>query len=288
MKVAKTHSDLFEEFQKRFFGIQRTYKPFYKQPIDLVLEQTINADAARRQTGIIQFTNSISARQRWALSHDIRSTIISYVYKDLDLQIEQDVAAELTNHNIKNNIKQLQAFTDSFDQFINPFDSEVPKDLLINILSGKAASETDEKFLLNIEEHGKIKHKIFIVECEQDDSSPENNGWTLEDNQYHFNWFDGDQLPAFVSESLQDESEVETKDADEDNENIQYQHWIDERELHTPPQSPDLNVIENVWSRLEKSVHEHAITSKEDLKNVFKEEWTKITQWNPCLKGYKL
>ncbi|GFW09727.1 transposable element Tcb2 transposase [Trichonephila clavipes] len=49
------------------------------------------------------------------------------------------------------------------------------------------------------------------------------------------------------------------------------------KELHTPPQSPDLNVIENLWSQLEKSVHEHAITSKEDLKNVLKEEWTKIT-----------
>ncbi|GFW72018.1 transposable element Tc1 transposase [Trichonephila clavipes] len=49
------------------------------------------------------------------------------------------------------------------------------------------------------------------------------------------------------------------------------------KELHTSPQSPDLNVIENLWSQLEKSVQEHAITSKEDLKNVLKEEWTKIT-----------
>ncbi|GFV74273.1 hypothetical protein TNCV_5127171 [Trichonephila clavipes] len=59
MKIAETHPDLFEEFQKGFFGIQRTYKPFSKQPIDLVLEQTINADTDRRLTGIIQFTNSI-------------------------------------------------------------------------------------------------------------------------------------------------------------------------------------------------------------------------------------
>ncbi|GFY67179.1 hypothetical protein TNIN_145811 [Trichonephila inaurata madagascariensis] len=56
---------------------------------------------------------------------------------------------------------------------------------------------------------------------------PENNGWILEDNQYHFNWFDEDQLPAFVSESLEDESEEDTKDDEEDNEDIQYQHWID-------------------------------------------------------------
>lgn len=38
--------------------------------------------------------------------------------------------------------------------------------------------------------------------------SPENNGWTLEDNEYHFNWFEGDQLPGFVSESLKNESGI--------------------------------------------------------------------------------
>ncbi|GFY66447.1 hypothetical protein TNIN_419531 [Trichonephila inaurata madagascariensis] len=185
MKVPKLTQICSKNFKKGFFGIQRTYKPFSKQPFDLVLEQTINADAARRLTGIIQFINSISQHQRWALIHDIRSTIISNVYKDLDLQIEQDVTAELTNHNIKNNIKQSQAFTDSFDQFINPFDTEVPKNLLINISSGKAASETVENFLLNIEEHSEIKRKTFIAK-------------------------------------------VDTKDSDENNEGIQYQHWIDD------------------------------------------------------------
>lgn len=38
--------------------------------------------------------------------------------------------------------------------------------------------------------------------------TPENNGWTLEENQYHFHWFDGDQLPGDVSESLQKSSTV--------------------------------------------------------------------------------
>lgn len=168
LNVAETHPDLFEEFQGGFFGIQRTGKPFSKQPIDLVLEQTINADAARRLTGIIQFTNSISARQRWARSHDIRSTIISSVYKDLDLTKEQDVTAEITQHTITNNCKQLWKFIDTFDLFKNPFDVEVPKDLLINIASGKAASEPVERFLLNIEENGDIKRKTFITECEAD------------------------------------------------------------------------------------------------------------------------
>ncbi|CAH0722654.1 unnamed protein product, partial [Brenthis ino] len=29
--------------------------------------------------------------------------------------------------------------------------------------------------------------------------NPENNGWTLEDSKYDFHWFDGDQLPGFLS-----------------------------------------------------------------------------------------
>lgn len=77
MKVAETHPDLFEGFQQGYFGIKRTAKQFSRQPIDLVLDQTINADAARRLTGVIHFTNSISARQRWARNYDARSTIIS-------------------------------------------------------------------------------------------------------------------------------------------------------------------------------------------------------------------
>lgn len=28
----------------------------------------------------------------------------------------------------------------------------------------------------------------------------EHNGWRLEVNQYHFHWFDGDQLPGDISE----------------------------------------------------------------------------------------
>lgn len=35
--------------------------------------------------------------------------------------------------------------------------------------------------------------------------SPENNGWVMENGQYNFNWFHGDQLPSFVSDLLQNE-----------------------------------------------------------------------------------
>ncbi|GFV05104.1 transposable element Tc1 transposase [Trichonephila clavipes] len=47
-------------------------------------------------------------------------------------------------------------------------------------------------------------------------------------------------------------------------------------QLNTPPQSPDLNVIENLWSHLERAVQKHQITSKEQLKSILQEEWLNI------------
>ncbi|GFT58556.1 transposable element Tcb2 transposase [Trichonephila clavipes] len=45
------------------------------------------------------------------------------------------------------------------------------------------------------------------------------------------------------------------------------------KQLHTPA----LNAIENLWSQLEKAVHEHEITSKGVLKKVLREEWAKLS-----------
>lgn len=47
--------------------------------------------------------------------------------------------------------------------------------------------------------------------------------------------------------------------------------------LETPPQSPDLNPIEHLWSILGKKIREHVIQNKTDLKHVILEEWSKIS-----------
>lgn len=44
-----------------------------------------------------------------------------------------------------------------------------------------------------------------------------------------------------------------------------------------PPQSPDLNVIENLWSILETNIRKHKISNKNDLKEALKTEWTNIS-----------
>lgn len=48
------------------------------------------------------------------------------------------------------------------------------------------------------------------------------------------------------------------------------------RQFVTPPQSPDMNPIENLWSYLESRVRERDISSKKQLKEVLQEEWAKI------------
>ena len=47
--------------------------------------------------------------------------------------------------------------------------------------------------------------------------------------------------------------------------------------LPHPPQSPDLNPIENLWDHLERKIREHTIQNQNQLKQVITEEWHKIS-----------
>ncbi|KAJ8685330.1 hypothetical protein QAD02_021123 [Eretmocerus hayati] len=64
LRVADSNPSLELDLQKGLFGIKRTDKPFSRGPVDQTLEQTYNADAAKRLKSVSHFTNSISARER--------------------------------------------------------------------------------------------------------------------------------------------------------------------------------------------------------------------------------
>lgn len=55
LNIEKTHPGLLAECKETFLGLRRTPKPHSRIPIDLTLEQTINANAASRATGVINF-----------------------------------------------------------------------------------------------------------------------------------------------------------------------------------------------------------------------------------------
>ena len=79
LKIEETHPSLAREIRCGRFGVKRTSKNFSRMPIDLTLEQTINADAASQRTGILSITNSVSARKRWVQSHFLRICGITFI-----------------------------------------------------------------------------------------------------------------------------------------------------------------------------------------------------------------
>ena len=77
VKQPSTHPDVFDEFKNGLFSIHRTEKSFSGSPIDLTLEQIINANAENQKKVITSITNSIGARQRWAESHSLRTALFT-------------------------------------------------------------------------------------------------------------------------------------------------------------------------------------------------------------------
>lgn len=53
--------------------------------------------------------------------------------------------------------------------------------------------------------------------------------------------------------------------------------------IDTPPQSPDLNPIENLWDELGRRVQKHHVTSKTQLREILQREWNAIEP-ECCLK----
>lgn len=152
-------------------GVGRTKKPFSSIPCDLTLEQTINADAARRLTGIMHLTNSISARTRWSLNHAMRSSLISHTLQQCGLKKPLDITNDLLKSRINISQKKIEKFLGCLNLRMNPFLPDIQSDLLFNISTGKAAPEEVSHFLLNVENAGEHQRKSFIDHCSTDENN---------------------------------------------------------------------------------------------------------------------
>lgn len=83
LTIQKENPLLFKEFTKEALGIQRNDVNFSRSPVDLVVEKTVNAAARSALTGLTHMRKSIGAQQRWALSHSMRSTIVTSLLEDV-------------------------------------------------------------------------------------------------------------------------------------------------------------------------------------------------------------
>ena len=133
LKLPETHPEVCLEFKNKLFRIKQTPISFSRSPVDLALEQRINADAACQRTGVSALTNSISAWQIWAESHFLRTTIISNVFEDLRMTKKEDVSNNLRPHRIRNDNLDLNKVIIMIQETMNPSDVNLDPDKLYNI-----------------------------------------------------------------------------------------------------------------------------------------------------------
>ena len=148
------------------FTVRRTQKAFSRSPVDLTLEQTINADAASRRTGLSSVTNSYSARLRWMLTKSARAAVMSSVQEMAGLSGIDEPTADLKGARVKRDNNDLRKVVRQIQDTCNPFSNsagESPK--LFNISTGKAATEETKACLLGVQTRGKSRHDEFTTTC---------------------------------------------------------------------------------------------------------------------------
>lgn len=156
---------MLDEFKSGALSVRRTQKHFCRSPVDLTLEQTVNADAANRLTGITAFTNNLNARQRWSETHSVRTAVISEFLEFVQL-VKFSESSE-NEYYSKIFSKQVKQFMEQLDKTINPFGDDINSTKLFNLSSGKAASSETVSFVLNITSIGEQRDE-FIKECRID------------------------------------------------------------------------------------------------------------------------
>ena len=157
VNMDSTHPGLRPILENGAFTIKRTGKPFSRCPIDLTLEQTINADAASRRTGLSSVTNNYSSRLRWMLTKSARTAIVSKAQEMAGLHQKEDTTAELREALIKRDTSDLQKVIRQIQRSCNPFQMEEAPKKLFNISTGRAAAEPIQTFLLSVQDRGQKK-----------------------------------------------------------------------------------------------------------------------------------
>ncbi|CAH1154920.1 unnamed protein product [Phaedon cochleariae] len=170
-KVGETHPELLKDFQDGYLGIKRTNKNFSRQGADLVVEQTINADAGRTLTGITHFTNSIKARMRWTVDFALRSEVCSHLLKTLGLSGIERTTNDLKEDRIRKSRMQMANFINGLNLRMNPFDESLKEELLYNISTGEAAPKDVALFLTSIESIGNEMRTSMINACIEDEDA---------------------------------------------------------------------------------------------------------------------
>ena len=146
LNIDETHPGVCEMLENGALSMRRTVKPFSRTAVDLTLEQTVNADAASRLTGIAAFTHSENARRHWMVTRSVRRSIVGN-------PLLENITKDLKPYRIAKNNNDLSKLIDGIRTTMNPFIQE-PDTNLYCIATGKKVSDKVKDDLLGYEEKG--------------------------------------------------------------------------------------------------------------------------------------
>jgi hypothetical protein len=153
LNMDETHPGIRQMLDKGALSVRRTNNPFARNPVDMTLEQTINADAASRLTGISAFQQSIAAKNKWTITRSARSAVVGELLAKAGIQHTEDLHKELKKSRIERDNADLNKLVDGIGASRDPFSADSSTNLY-NIGTGKAASEYVKHDLLNFRQSG--------------------------------------------------------------------------------------------------------------------------------------
>ncbi len=164
LNIDKTHPGLRYILEHGAMSVKRTLKPFSRAAVDLALEQTVNADAASRHTGIAAFTQSEGARRRWMITRSARSAVVGELLAQAGLKSLDDVSKETKKYRMTRDQKDLAQLLEGITSTMNPF-SMNPDPNLYCITTGKKVSDDISNDLISVIQKGETWCDEFRQAC---------------------------------------------------------------------------------------------------------------------------
>ena len=166
VNVKNAKPEVMEALMKRAFSIKKSGNAFAGEPVDMVLEQSINVHAKNRLKGIMVNADIDSAVNRWHVTSAMRSQIANALLEYADMKSNEGGNKEAKERMKKRGNEDLEILKKLITSTINPFHERIHKDYLLNLKTVNHVTKVAEMYLLNIMQEGKRQrdatHKLGI------------------------------------------------------------------------------------------------------------------------------
>ena len=170
VNVKNEKLEVMEAIMKGAFSINRSGNTFAGVPVDMALEQSINAHTKNCLKGIMAHADIDSAVNRWHVTNPMRSEIANALLEYADMKSNEGGNNEVKEQRKKRDKEDLEKLKKLITSTINPFQQRRHKDYLFNLKTGKQVTKVAETYLLNVMKKGKRQRDAFISECQEDTS----------------------------------------------------------------------------------------------------------------------